>query len=250
MENNGNLLIAESNLDEVSELSGKSKRFLKFKTRRSAAKPIQVAADGSTASRNEMGKRIPRLNDDLQKSIRLGDRQSTDACIMTIKDIGGSKEADLFENKDVQQDGFCMLQGGKLEKEEPMTLTGVTLQYGVHTEVVDDAATAAAVDFGVIPMALRNGIFKFDVNKEVIVAPISMEVFAQNQLVVKEDSANGIGYAYQIGDSRKPLGFYNLHNPKLIPSQHLLNAKIEWGAPVPQYATVRCFLHGSRIYKR
>ena len=155
----------------------------------------------------------------------------------------------MLQDSDNKETGFSMINGGKLEKGEPMLLSGVTLLFGLHeTDEINSGVRAAAAKWQPIPDVLRLGQFEFKGNGKTLLPWHSMEVFARNYIHTHIDAANQAGYAYAL-PSGSPVGYYKFDNPKLIETQTAMEFNLEWGANAPENSALYVCFHGSRVYK-
>ncbi len=200
-------------------------------------------------SRHELAKRMGRLKGDVRGGLANQQLQSVESGLFVIKSISNKQHVKMLQDSDNKETGFSMINGGKLEKGEPMLLSGITLLYGVHaTAAIEDSSNAAAALWQPIPDVLRLGQFEFKGNGKTLIPWHSMEVFARNYTHTHADTVNQLGYAYAL-PSGSPVGYYKFDNPKLIETQTAMELNLEWGANAAEFTALFVCFHGSRVYK-
>lgn len=174
-----------------------------------------VPAKGSRAEFLEKINEVPEniVNDLDDALLRLGD-----FIIYSIKPIGASKTIKMFETQDDKEVGLRNISNAKLPQKMTMMCSGVFLLVGTAPAAVSGAPTSdeiKATSFGSIGGtnlgALANAEFELKANKKVIIPEISCRAF------VTDNNHNW------------PIGFYKLHNPRLILDNVLLEATLELG---------------------
>ncbi|MCB0805383.1 MAG: hypothetical protein KDC05_06255 [Bacteroidales bacterium] len=200
-------------------------------------------------SRHELAKRMSRLKSDVRGGLAKQQLQSVESGLFVIKSISNKQHVKMLQDSDNKETGYSMINGGKLEKGEPMLLSGITILYGLHaTDPIEDSSKAAAAVWQPIPDVLRLGQFEFKGNGKTLIPWHTMEVFARNYTHVHADTVNGLGYAYALS-SGSPVGFYKFDNPKLIETQTAMEFNLEWGANAAANSALYVCFHGSRVYK-
>ncbi|MEZ5149126.1 MAG: hypothetical protein R2759_19160 [Bacteroidales bacterium] len=200
-------------------------------------------------SRNELAKRMGYLKGDIRGGLANRQLQSVESGLFVIKSISNKQHVKMLQDSDNKETGYSMINGGKLEKGEPMLLSGITMLFGTNNnDAIEDSVTAAAAVWQPIPDVLRLGQFEFKGNGKTLIPWHTMEVFARNYQNSFVDTVNGIGYAYAMG-SGSPVGYYKFDNPKLIETQTAMEFNIEWGANAPANTALFVCFHGSRVYK-
>lgn len=200
-------------------------------------------------SRHELAKRMAHLKSDIRGGLANRQLQSVESGLFVIKSISNKQHVKMLQDSDNKETGFSMINGGKLEKGEPMLLDGITILYGLHaTDQIEDSTKAAAAAWKPIPDVLRLGQFEFKGNGKTLIPWHSMEIFARNYTHTHADTVNGLGYAYALS-SGSPVGYHKFDNPKLIETQTAMELNIEWGANAAEFSALFVCFHGSRVYK-
>lgn len=200
-------------------------------------------------SRHELAKRMAYLKSDVRGGLLNQQLQSVESGLFVIKSISNKQHVKMLQDSDNKETGFSMINGGKLEKGEPMLLSGITILFGVHASLaIEDGAKAAAAVWQPIPDVLRLGQFEFKGNGKTLIPWHGMEVFARNYIHTHADTTNQLGYAYALS-SGSPVGYYKFDNPKLIETQTAMEFNLEWGANAPVNTALYVCFHGSRVYK-
>jgi hypothetical protein len=200
-------------------------------------------------SRHELAKRMAHLKNDIRGGLAKRQLQSVESGLFVIKSISNKQQVRMLQDSDNKETGYSMINGGKLEKGEPMLLSGLTILFGVHaTDPIEDSAKAAAAEWQPIPDVLRLGQFEFKGNGKTLIPWHTMEVFSRSYTHTHADTVNGLGYAYALS-SGSPVGYYKFDNPKLIETQTAMELNLEWGANAPVNTALFVCFHGSRVYK-
>jgi len=200
-------------------------------------------------SRHELAKRMPHLKNDIRGGLAKRQLQSVESGLFVIKSISNKQHIKMLQDSDNKETGYSMINGGKLEKGEPMLLSGITLLYGLHASaLIEDSTKAAAAVWQPIPDVLRLGQFEFKGNGKSLIPWHSMEVFARNYTHTHADTTNQLGYAYAL-PSGSPVGYYKFDNPKLIETQTAMEFNMEWGSNAAEFSALFVCFHGSRVYK-
>lgn len=200
-------------------------------------------------SRHELAKRMGRLKSDVRGGLANQQLQSVESGLFVIKSISDKQHVKMLQDSDNKETGYSMINGGKLEKGEPMLLNGITILYGVHnTDPIENSSRAAEAVWQPIPDVLRLGQFEFKGNGKTLIPWHSMEVFARNYMHMHADIVNGLGYAVAL-PSGSPVGYYKFDNPKLIETQTAMEFNLEWGDNADENTALFVCFHGSRVYK-
>jgi hypothetical protein len=173
---------------------------------------------GSFGSRAEFEKFIPEVPGRIQEELHNGKLRLGDQIIYSIKQVDG-KLTKMFETPDTKQISIRNISNGKLPKNQTMLLSGIYLMAGEAQAVNPGSPTDEEImvtHFKPITAdpnfaALVNGEFSMRSNSVQVVPATSMRVFA-----------NEVGLNY-------PVGFYKLHNPRLIHDDVTIEANIELG---------------------
>ncbi len=242
------LLMEEAGLIEYNDQDVQSEELngRRFFRRKRASKRRFITPNRVNNSRVELAKRLPRVAKNIQDGLAKNTRQSVDTHLMVIKPISGNKSVKLFEHSDDKQIGYNQVHQGQLQKEEVMVVTAMTILYGTHSEAITSPEIAALADWQPIPAAIRNGVLEFKADNKTIIPEMSLEVFAGSY--EKLDSVNGIGYRH--GNSKPRVGYYEFANPKMLPTQTIMDLELSWGAAAAANTAIKVILHGSRVYKR
>ena len=214
-------------------------------------KQVRTApSTGQRTSRDELQKRLNQLHPEIQKRLAQGKDQSVDTHLSFVRSISGAKSVEMLKDSDTKEVGVCMLNGGKLEKGEPFTLTSIMLMEGIGGGTNEDAATIAPINFGQLSSAVRNGQFEFIANGKTLIPDMSNEVFVHSfeKNVIEDDVAPDYAYGYAISGGRR-FGLYILDNPKMIETQVSMELNVKWGIAAANNSFLKAVLIGSRIYK-
>ncbi|MCB9234072.1 MAG: hypothetical protein H6581_20615 [Bacteroidia bacterium] len=172
----------------------------------------------SRGSRAEFQKHFSEVEPNIREALRTKELHLGDQIIYSIKPLGGSKTLKMFETQDDKEVGLRNVSNGKLPKGTTMLVSGLFVLQGQAPAASSGSATVdeiKATTFGSIGAtnlgALSNAEFELKANKKVIIPEISCRIF------VTDNNTNW------------PLGFYKLHNPRMIPSDVLIEATFELG---------------------
>ena len=191
----------------------------------------QVAAPvmPSKGSRGEMEKHFRNLPAHIKAQLAKGDLRLADTLIYSIKPVNASKTIKMFETQDEKQTGLRNISNGRLQKNQALLVSGIVLLAGVAADATPDAAMG--ITFGKLEdyPALANGESDLKANKKVIFPESSNNMFKTN------------------GFNAVPLGYYKLHNPRLIEDDVLIEFTVNLGTTVALPANTYLFvgLHGT-----
>lgn len=195
--------------------------------------PGAPPASGSKGSRGEIEKQYKYLpqhvrNGLAQKNLRFGD-----TLIYTVKPAK-SLTIKMFETQDIKATGLRSLSGGKLPKDMAFLLSGIFLLAGQANSAVPGNPTedeVKSINFRSLATypALVNGNFSFRANQVQLIPETGLRIFATD------------------GDSTRPMGYYKLHNPRLIHDETTLESVIELGtmAGIPVDTHIYMGLYGT-----
>ena len=187
-------------------------------------------------SRAEFQKHFGELDPNIVKQIKAGKLHLGDRLIYSIKPIGSSKTIKMFETSDDKEIGLRTIAAAKLPKNEVLLCSGVFILAGVAPAATPGSPTTdeiKATVFGSIGAASRgaiaNGEFELKANKQTIVPETSCRIFVTDDMM------------------QWPLGFYKLHNPRMIHDDVLIEATIELGTTedIPQDTYLFIGLYGT-----
>ncbi|HXU28767.1 MAG TPA: hypothetical protein VN698_16175 [Bacteroidia bacterium] len=183
----------------------------------------------SKGSRGEMEKHFRHLPAHIKAQLANGSLRLADTLIYSIKPINASKTIKMFETQDERQVGLRNISNGRLQKNQALLVSGVVLLAGVAGDATPDGAMA--LNFGKLEdfPALANGESDLKANKKVIFPETSNNVFKTN------------------GFNAVPLGYYKLHNPRLIEDDVLIEFTVNLGSVTGLLPNTYLFLglHGT-----
>ncbi|MPM07443.1 hypothetical protein SDC9_53749 [bioreactor metagenome] len=222
-----------------------------LKSAQKSTNAATTAAATATASRVEFLARTNQIDPRIQKGLQNQELQLVDTYLSVAKSISGLTMIDMLKDSDVKTIGVCMLNGGKLEKDEVFTLTGLRLLYGVGAGAAETVANLSAVNFGMISSIIAGGEFEFKANGKTLIPWCSLEIFKTHFIkeVVEGDVAPDYAYGFALGNASKDFGMLRLENPKMIESQKAIEFNVRYGAAAPENAFLKLILVGSRAYK-
>jgi hypothetical protein len=135
----------------------------------------------------------------------------------------------MFETQDVQEIGLRNISNAKLPKNQALLVSGIILLAGVAASGnIPDVMATDYEGIEAIP-SLVSGEFYLNGNKKQLIPETSNYVFRTK------------GYNLQ------PIGYYKLHNPRLIPDDVLIEFVVELGGMTNIAANTQLFagLHGT-----
>ncbi|MPM26584.1 hypothetical protein SDC9_73088 [bioreactor metagenome] len=210
---------------------------------------VSTAAATVTASRVELLARKDQLDPSIIKGLETKQYQLVDTYISVVKSISSVTSIEMLKDSDNKEVGVCMINGGKLEKDEPFMLTGLRLLYGVGGAATENVATISPINFGMISSIVAGGEFEFKANGKTLIPWCSLEIFKTHfvkDVVEAESPDYAYGYAFGTG---RDFGMLRLENPKLIESQKAIEFNAKWGTAATASSFLKLILVGSRVYK-
>lgn len=184
-----------------------------------------------------------------------------DAVIYKSLTISGLNRVEVFKANDDLEIGITNINGGRLPKGEPFTVTGMVMLSSIAGGVEWDDIKKSK--FGIIHEHIRNGHFSLKIGGDQIVAErINNEVFvthsAETKLVVNDGTlidplAVGAGTAVVAAaqavfqNTDRAMGFYQFDNPFTIPTDTFIDLVVEWGAAAPVNAALKVMMVGGKM---
>lgn len=227
--NQGALLGLDGNDEMMGQVMGALQKMNPIKR----AKTIQKLAQpphASKGSRAEMEKFFNELPAHIKEGLKKGELRLADTVIYSIKPVTQTT-IKMFETQDVQEIGLRNISNAKLPKNQALLVSGIILLAGVSTD--QTPANVMATDFEPIDAipSIVTGEFYLNGNKKQLIPETSNYVF--------RNSAKGFNLL--------PLGYYKLHNPRLIPDDVLIEFVVELGAMTNIAPNTQLFagLHGT-----
>ena len=174
-------------------------------------KKLARAPHKSRGSRAELEKFAGQLPNHVKRQLFNKGLRLDDHMIYSIKPAN-QRTIKMFEPQDDKETGMRNVANGKLEKNQVLLVSGVTILAGTAGGPLDDDAMVANYgSIGAFP-AIANGEFSLKANKVQIIP----EGTANGVCVT--DNHNGI-----------QLGFWKLDNPRLIRDEESIEFTIELG---------------------
>lgn len=225
--NAGDLLgIDPNNMDP--ELMGAIKQIDNPVTRQKLVNTLAKNPAPSKGSRAEMEKHFRELPQHIKDGLAKGDLRLADTLLYSIKPVS-SKVIKIFETQDDRQISVRNVDKAKLSKNFAFLVSGLVVMLGTAASATADDMMATNFDKIETFPAFANGVFSLVVNKKTLIPETSNAVFktANNHLVT--------------------LGYYKLHNPRLIQDDVLLEWNFELGTTtgIPANTYVYAALHGT-----
>ena len=226
--NQGALLGLDGSDDElVGEVMGALKKMHPLKRMRTMTKLAQPGHP-SKGSRAEMERFFHELPAHIKEGLKKGELRLADTLIYSIKPVTQTT-VKMFETQDVQEIGLRNISNAKLPKNQAMLVSGIVLLAGVAASA--NAPDIMATDYeeiSAIP-SISTGEFYLNGNKKQLIPETSNYVFRTK------------GYDLQL------MGYYKLHNPRLIPDDVLIEFVVELGGMTGIAANTQLFagLHGT-----
>jgi hypothetical protein len=182
----------------------------------------------SKGSRAEMEKHFGELPPHIREALAKGDLRLADTIIYSVKPVT-SKTIKLFETQDDKEIGLRNVSNAKLPKNQALLVSGIILLAGVSADATKDKIMATNFDKLESFPAIANGEFNLKANKKQIVPETSCNVFKT------------------LNNHFSAVGYYKLHNPRLIHDDILIEATIELGTMegVLPNTQIYCGLHGT-----
>ena len=197
--------------------------------RQKAINQLTMPTHPSRGSRGEMEKHFRELPAHIKAQLAKGDLRLADTLIYSIKPVNGSKTIKMFETQDEKQVGLRNISNGRLQKNQALLVSGIVLLAGVAADATPDASMALA--FGKLEdyPAIANGESDLKANKKVIFPESSNNMFKTLNL------------------NTVPVGYYKLHNPRLIEDDVLIEYTVNLGTTAGIVANTYLFvgLHGT-----
>lgn len=224
--NNAGALLGLDGL-EGEEFLGKLKKMPPIQRARTVAK-VTAPPPRSRGSRAEMEKHFNEVPAHIKAGLKQGVLRLADICVYSIKQMDGNI-IKLWQSKDIREVGITNLSNGKLPKNQCLLMSGITI-------LACTAAGAAKSDMMAAEMksldafpALANGEFSLKANNKQLVPETSMYLFRTGNL------------------HNVAIGYYKLHNPRLIADDVPIEATIEVGNPgaIANNTWIFCGLHGT-----
>jgi hypothetical protein len=227
--NQGGLLGLDGHDDElVGEVLGALRKMNPLKRARTMQK-LSHPGHSSKGSRAEMERFFNELPAHIREGLKKGELRLADTVIYSIKPVTQTT-IKMFETQDVQEIGLRNISNAKLPKNQALLVSGIVLLAGVSVD--QTPANVMATDFEPIDAmpVVVTGEFYLNGNKKQLIPETSNYIFrtAKNM-------------------SMQPLGYYKLHNPRLIPDDVLIEFVVELGAMTNIAANTQLFvgLHGT-----
>ena len=195
-----------------------------------------LGTPGTTASkgsRAEFQKHFGAVPAHIQEELSKGNLRLGDQVIYSIKPVGASTTIKMFETQDDKKTGLRNISNAKLQKNQALLVSGIYLMAGIApSPSVGGAPTdneimatpfqplSATASFA----SLLNGEFDLKANKVQLVPETSNRLFANDW------------------SGMWPVGFYKLHNPRLIQDDVQIEATVQLGTVVGIPANTYLFL--------
>lgn len=173
----------------------------------------------SRGSRAEFEKFLGQVPPGIHSQLRTGKLRLADHTLYSIKPVGNSKTIKMFETQDMREVGLRNISNAKLPKNQVMLVSGIFLLAGQTAAAIPGSPTkdeVMATAFSSVTSfflngALVNGEFNLKANKVQLVPDSSNRVFSTDN------------------NHNWPLGFYKLHNPRMILDDVEIEFTIELG---------------------
>jgi hypothetical protein len=186
----------------------------------------------SFGSRAEMEKFEKELPHHVQEELKKGKLRYADTIIYSVKPLA-SKTIKMFETHDDRDLGLRNIANAKLQKNQCLLITGIQV-YLFSPNVAGPTATKdeilnASTQYIEDCRPLVNGEFSLKANQKTIIPETSCRIFpGQTQTGVQ-------------------IGYYKLHNPRLVVDEVLLEFTFELGTWSPSWKNSHVFvgLHGT-----
>jgi len=227
--NQGALLGLDSDDDElVGDVMSTLKKMNPLKRVRTMHK-LTNPGHASKGSRAEMERFFNELPKHIKEGLRKGELRLADTVIYSIKPVTQTT-IKMFETQDVQEIGLRNISNAKLPKNQALLVSGIILLAGVSTDQTDP--NVMATDFEPIDAmpTIVSGEFYLNGNKKQLIPETSNYVFRNGK-----------------NTSLRQIGYYKLHNPRLIPDDVLIEFVVELGAMTNLAPNTQLFagLHGT-----
>ena len=226
--NNVGALLGLGDNELSNELLGALKQLPPIR-RQKAINMLTNPVTPSKGSRGEMEKHFRELPAHIKAQLAKGDLRLADTLIYSIKPVNGSKTIKMFETQDERQVGLRNISNGRLQKNQALLVSGIVLIAGVAADATPDASMA--INFSKLEdiPALANGESDLKANKKVIFPETGNNIFKT------------------LGLNTVPVGYYKLHNPRMIEDDVLIEYTINLGTTTGIAANTYLFLglHGT-----
>jgi hypothetical protein len=208
--NNAGALIGLEAMMDDPEMLGAIQRIRNPVTRVKTVAKLANTGANSRGSRAEMEKHFKELPAHIRESVFKSELRLADSCIYSVKPVN-SKTVKLFETQDDKEIGLRNISNAKLPKNMALLVSGIYLMAGVSTDGTPDKVKAIPFkDLAEFP-AIANGEFSLKFNKRQIVPETPNIVFKSTN------------------NHNVPLGYYKLHNPRVIVDDVLIELTVELG---------------------
>ena len=226
--NNVGALLGLGDNELSNELLGALKQLPPIR-RQKAINMLTNPIPPSKGSRGEMEKHFRELPAHIKAQLSKGDLRLADTLVYSIKPVNGSKTIKMFETQDEKQVGLRNISNGRLQKNQALLVSGIVLLAGTAADATPDASMALAFDKLEAFPAIANGESDLKANKKVIFPETSNNIF-------KTVNYNAV-----------PMGYYKLHNPRLIEDDVLIEYTVNLGTTTGIAANTYLFvgLHGT-----
>lgn len=213
------------NTDGAQELLGRINRLPKDKQtavlkRLLKRPPITV---GSNTSRQEFDEKFDQLPKEIQKALLAKRMQLVDTRFYIVKEISGKQSVDAFQGTDNKNVGLANLANQKLEKDNWFLLSAIRMTYG------ESQAGKEQAEYKELPAVISNGEFELEAGQKKIVGLLTNDVF---------DTRNRTDLQ---------IGYYKLHNTKVIEPQVEIKMPIKFSAPANQNSFLKIEFIGSSV---
>lgn len=165
----------------------------------------------SIGSRAEFEKHFKELPDGIKEELVGGKLRLADFNVRGVKRVT-SKTVKLFETSDAKVTGGTSIAQGKLPKGMVLLVSSITMLTGVSDDLTEDKIKA--INYGSIKAvpAIANGEFYLKANKRQIIPEGK-----SNRVFVTDNNYMG------------NLGYWKLHNPRMIRDEELIEFVVELG---------------------
>jgi len=165
----------------------------------------------SIGSRAEFEKHFKELPEGIKEDLVKGSIRLADYNIRGVKRVT-SKTVKLFETSDSKVTGGTSIAQGKLPKGMVLLVSSITMLVGTSADLTEDKIKAIDFDSIKTVPAIANGEFYLKANKrQIIPEGKSNRVFVTNN------------------NQMVNLGFWKLHNPRMIRDEELIEFVVELG---------------------
>jgi hypothetical protein len=225
--NAGALLGLEAMMDDP-ELMGAIRQMRNPIARAKAINKLANPGGHSRGSRAEMEKHFNELPPHIKEALVRGELRLADNTVYSVK-LVNSKTIKLFETQDDKEIGLRNISNAKLPKNQALLVSGMILKAGIAADNTPEKIKA--IEFKGLENfpAIANGEFSLKINKRQIVPETSNNVFL---------TAN---------NHNTPVGYYKLHNPRIIVDDVQLELVIELGTTegIAPNTYIQATLHGT-----